>query len=335
MKKHILSFAPFAALSAVLALAAACGGNATPVASVEVTPKSFRLGFPDLREVHLKWSPVAGLGDSAKPVVFVHLLDEHNEVVRTFDHTFPKRWAEGEPVEYDLKIYQSALGQPLPAGKYRLTLGLYEEGGKRWALDGMGEPFKKREYIAAEVEVPQAGQAGPIIAFSAESWLPLEPGGDRQVLARRWMSGTAVLRFQNITAPGTAWLVVRIPEPSSVETIEMQGDSGSNSPAVLVKGSCGNVEVNLTGSGSHEVEIPVETIPEGGACDVVLKPNFRLNEMGSAVQRSASLESIAWAPSGSLARPDLNGDDNGTAATPTEPGKPAQPDAGTGGAGTR
>ncbi|HEX2641824.1 MAG TPA: hypothetical protein VHU81_02450, partial [Thermoanaerobaculia bacterium] len=303
MKKHILSLAPCAVLAVFLATLAACGGNAAPVASVEVTPKAFRLGFPDLREVHLKWSPVEGLGDSAKPIVFVHLLDDQDEVMRTFDHPFPKRWAEGEPVEYDLKVYQSALGQPLPAGKYRLTLGLYQEGGKRWALDGLGKPFKKREYVVAEVEVPPAGQGGPLIAFSSESWLPLQPGGDRQVLARRWMSGTAALRIQNIAAPGKAWMVVRIPEPSSVETIQVE--AGSNAPAVLVSSSCGSVEVNLTGSGSHDVEIPIDAVPAGGSCDVILKPNFRINEVGVAVQRSASLESIAWAPAGSLAQPDV------------------------------
>jgi hypothetical protein len=327
MKKHILSLAPFAALSALLAISAACGGNAAPVASVEVTPKTFRLGFPDLREVHLKWSPVEGLGDSAKPIVFVHLLDDQDEVMRTFDHPFPKRWAEGEPVEYDLKVYQSALGQPLPAGKYRLTLGLYQEGGKRWALDGLGKPFKKREYVVAEVEVPPAGQGGPLIAFSSESWLPLQPGGDRQVLARRWMSGTAALRIQNIAAPGKAWMVVRIPEPSSVETIQVE--AGSNAPAVLVSSSCGSVEVNLTGSGSHDVEIPIDAVPAGGSCDVILKPNFRINEVGVAVQRSASLESIAWAPAGSLAQPDVDAEDD-AAVTPTEPGKPEAGNPGTG-----
>jgi hypothetical protein len=327
MKKHILSLAPFAALSALLVVAAGCGSNAAPVASVEVTPKSFRLGFPELREVHLKWSPVEGLGDNAKPIVFVHLLDEQDEVMRTFDHPFPKRWAEGEPVEYDLKIFQSALGQPLPAGKYRLTLGLYQEGGKRWALDGLGKPFKKREYVVADVEIPPAGQGGPIIAFSSESWLPLEAGGDRQVLARRWMTGTAALRIQNIAAPGKAWMIVRIPEPSAVETIQLEG--GSNAPAVMVSSTCGGIEVNFTGSGSHEVEIPIDTAPAGGSCDVVLKPNFRINEVGVAAQRSAALESIAWAPAGGLPQRDVDAEDDGV-VTPTEPGKPG---AGTGGTG--
>lgn len=324
MRNHRSSFAP-SLLVAAFALSA-CGGDAPPVASVEVTPRTVRLGYPELQEIRMTWSPAMSLGEGANPTVFVHLLDEKDEVARTFDHPFPRRWREGETVQYDLKLYQSALGPPLPAGRYRLTLGLYEPGGKRWALDGLGEPIAKREYVASEVEVVDKSAGGPSVAFSSESWLPVEVGGDRQVLGRRWLSGTGALRFQGITTPGKAWMVIRIPA-SAPPTEEIRLEGGSNTPAVLVSGSCGNVETNLTGSGYHEVELPVETVPQGGVCDVVLRPNFRYVVAGLAEERSASLENIAWAPGAGQApaRPAPGGEATGV-TQPTEPAAPDDPE---------
>lgn len=326
------------ALLALLALNhTACGGDPPPVASVEVTPRTLRLGYPELRKLNLSWSPSVALpeardqGDQSAqgpPTVFVHLLDERGEVVRTFDHPFPQRWEVGTPVQYDLDLYQSALGTPLPAGRYRLTLGLYQpappgEDAERFALEGLGEPVDRREYQVAELEVPAQSPNDPRVAFSSESWLAVEPGGDRQILGRRWMGpGPAALRFQGITAPGTVWMLIRIPEGKAAgERLELAG--GSNTPSVLVSGSCGSVETNLTGPGYHEVEMPVDEAPQGGTCDVVLKPSFRLLVAGS-LDRSASLENIAWSP-GAPGAPTPTDGSQDSGATVTEPAPPEEP----------
>src|SRR5215218_8524721 len=145
-------------------LAAGCGGKQTPVARVEVEPSQVRLPFSQVQTVRLTWTPSMAL-EGETPTVFVHLLDGKRKVVRTFDHPFPQRWREGTPVSYDLKLYQSALAPPLPAGKYQMTLGLYNKEGKRWALDGLGEPKSRNEYDAAKVEVP-AQSPNPRFAFS-------------------------------------------------------------------------------------------------------------------------------------------------------------------------
>lgn len=332
---------PFQALSRLtplallLALASltGCGGDPAPVASVEVTPRTVRLGYPEMRELSLRWVPAVALPEGeglGPPTVFVHLLDERDEVVRTFDHPFPQRWQVGTPVRYSLKLYQSALGTALPAGRYRLTLGLYqpapaEEESERFVLDGLGEPVDRREYQVVEVEVPAQSPNDPGVAFSSDSWLPVEPGGDRQILGRRPMGpGPAALRFQGITAPGSVWMLIRIPEGKAAgERLELTG--GSNTPSVLVSGTCGSVETNLTGPGYHEVAMPVEEAPQGGTCDVVLRPSFRLLVAGSP-DRSASLENIAWAPSpgtGAAAGGADGGQDPGT--TTTEPAPPEEP----------
>lgn len=301
-----------------VSLAAGCGGQQTPVARVTVEPRQVSLPFGQVRPLRLTWTPSAALEGEA-PTVFVHLLDGDRKVVRTFDHPFPQRWREGTPVSYEVDLYQSAMAPPLPAGKYELTLGLYDREGKRWALDGLGEPKAGRnEYDAATVEVP-AGNAKPRFNFSA-SWLPVEPGGDRQVLARRSMASRAAIRLVDQSGPGTVWMVIRIP-PTDLPDTKLVLDRGATAPSVRVVGNCGGggggeggdegeegqdggTETSLTGPGIHEVELSLDAPPPNGFCRVLLSSNFLL-ESTTAVGRksSISLESIAWVSRGGGARP--------------------------------
>jgi hypothetical protein len=270
-----------------------CGEDAPPVAAVEVAPKSVQLPYPELHTVHLSWQPSAPLeGFAGTPTVFVHLLDDNDKVVRTFDHAFPGRWREGTAVGYDLKLYQSALAPPLPGGRYRLTVGLAGEGKQRWVLDGLGEPVARREYLAADVEVPPPPankKSGPRFNFS-EQWQPTEPGGDRQVLARRWLTGEGGMRVAGLRKPGHVWVVLRIPPPEQVGTLNVQG---GGLPVVRIEGSCGDFEASLSGPGVHEVEMPLVDPPKSGQCRLQLRPNFTF---GSPA-RSVALENAAWAPS--------------------------------------
>lgn len=269
-----------------------CGEDAPPVARLEVAPKSVRLPFPELRTIHLSWQPSAPLeGYAGTPTVFVHLLDDNDKVVRTFDHAFPGKWREGTVIGYDLKLYQSAVSPPLQQGRYRLTIGLAGEGKERWALDGLGEPVARREYLAAQVEVPAAPgsrKSGPRFTFS-EQWLPPEPGGDKQVLARRWLTGSGGMRVAGLRKPGHLWLVLRIPPPEIAGPLNVQG---GGQPSVRIEGSCGDFEASISGPGLHEVEMPLVDPPKSGQCRLELKPNFTF---GSPA-RSVSLENAAWSP---------------------------------------
>ncbi len=302
------SFLPIALVA--VSLAAGCGGQQTPVAQVTVEPRQVSLPSGQVRPLRLTWTPSAALESGEAPTVFVHLLDGDRKVVRTFDHPFPQRWREGMPASYKVDLYQSAMAPPLPPGKYQLTLGLYDKEGKRWALDGLGEPTAGRnEYDAAQVDVP-AGKAGPRFNFSA-SWLPVEPGGDRQVLARRSMVSRAAIRLVDQPGPGTVWMVLRIP-PTDLPDTKLVLDPGATAPSVSVVGNCsggvkggeedgedGGTETSLTGPGSHEVELAMDAPPPNGFCRVLLSSNF-LIEPTAAVGRksSVSLENIAWMPGG-------------------------------------
>jgi hypothetical protein len=279
------------AMLVVAACLAGCRGEPPAVARLSVDPHAVQLGFPDLREVRFGWQPVAGLGDGASPVVFVHLLDRKGRVLRTFDHPFPGAWQEGVPVAYTVKLYQSALAAPLAAGRYRLTAGLYGAHGVRWPLEA-GPLVARDEYQVAEVEVPPPG-SGPHFAYSG-AWLPSEPAGDRQLLARRWLAGGGSIQVRDLPGPGSVWLVLSIPDGKG-EGEQVVFDAGANTPSVLVTGSCGGAETGLSGFGRHEVEVAVDGGAHGGVCELRLKPNFTLLVQGQP-RRAVAVDTLAWAP---------------------------------------
>lgn len=319
MKRILLSTAIVAA-----SLAAGCGGGDTPVARVEVQPREVRLPFSQAQPLKLTWTPSAALDE--QPTVFVHLLDGEGQVVRTFDHAFPERWREGTPVSYDVKLYQSTLAPPLPAGKYRLSLGLYGKDGDRWALDGLGEPIARNEYVAAQVEVPS--QTPHMRFLFSPTWLPVEPGGDRQVLARRWMADRATIRLTNQRAPGTVWMMVHIPETNAPD-YKLVLDQGAGSPSVLVAGNCGGSESNISGPGLHEVELALDPPPQGGFCRILMSSNFILEPTPAAGpagrKRSVSVDNLAWIPRGG-GRKGRQGKAAAGAAGAEEPATPAAPE---------
>jgi hypothetical protein len=281
---------------AALAAASLTGcAKKTPVGKVAVEPRLVTLPFSQVRTVRMTWTPSAPLGEE-QPTVFVHLLDGKRKVLRTFDHPFPGRWREGEPVSNDLRLYQSALGDPLPPGKYRVTLGLYGKDGKRWPLDGLGDAVSRDEYNAFEVEVPNRNPQ-PRFVF-APTWMDIEPGGDRQVVARRWLLNRAAFRLVDQKEPGTVWMVLQIP-PNTLSDYKMILDEGATTPSVLIRGNCGGTETSVTGSGLHEVEVNVDAPPAGDFCHFILSANFALQPLIPTVKaRSVSLENIAWIPGG-------------------------------------
>ena len=289
MRKNYLVL-PLLALSLVVL---SCGeDDGPPVARVDVTPRQIRLGFPEVQTLQITWTPTAELeGLSSQPMVFVHLRDDKNKLVRTFDHPFPQKWRTGTPVTDEAKLFQSQLSPALSPGTYTLTIGLYE-GKRRWALEGLGERVDRAEYVAAQVEVPSESTA-PKLVFSPQ-WQPVEPGADRQVLVRRWLGGNrGAIRLEGVRETGALWMVLRIP-PVDPANERLELEETANIPAVLVRG-CGGFEMSVSGPGSHEIEVPVEPAANG-ACRIGLNPNYSVVTMANGKRRSVSLENAAWMP---------------------------------------
>lgn len=320
MRKNYLVL-PLLALSLGLL---ACGeDDGTPVARVEVTPGQITLGYPEVQTLQIEFTPTAELeGLSSQPMVFIHLLDEKKELVRTFDHPLPQRWRVGTPIRDQAKLFQSQLAPALSPGQYTLTVGLYE-GKRRWALEGLGERIDRGEYVAAQVTVPSESTA-PKLVFSPQ-WLAVEPGADRQVLVRRWLNGRGAIRLEGVRAPGSLWVLLRIPpvDPAN-ERLELEAQA--NIPGVLVRG-CGGFEMSVSGPGTHEIEIPVEAAENGG-CRIGLNPNFTVVSATTGQRRSVSLENAAWLPGSARAGSPAPAAPVAP-ASPTAPATPTTPAAGT------
>lgn len=293
---------PAALLAIGLPLAGAlagCGGpEAESVARLAVEPMSLELPYGSFADLRLRWTPTRELGAlEESPRVFVHLLDSEGDLVRTFDHDATGGWRVGQEADYELRIYQSLLAPPLPPGTYALTVGLYDPaGGERWGLETSGEQVGRSEYRVATVEVP-SGAGGsvrvPAVQFGP-SWSPTLAGGDRQVVAFRWLSEEGTVRLEELSSAGTLWLSVGIPAeaPGSMRRrmLDPEADAGKM-PWVRFSASCSGFEAQLSGEGTHSVEVPLEPDPEG--CEITVTPNYVM-ESPDGAERSVILENLAW-----------------------------------------
>jgi len=265
--------APFRLAGALLAavaltLAGGCSEPVEPVARVVAQPATISLPFPRSADLDLTWDLRADIETAGgRPTVFLHLLDEDGHVLRTFDHPFPQDWRTGAEVSYPLAVYQSMLGPPLPRGRYRLTLGLYE-GDRRWPLDA-GEPVGRMEYEVARVEVPAArpGELPEVGYFGR--WTPLVGGADRQVLGYRQLGAEGQVTVGEVTPGGTLGMVFELGEPKPGQVRVM--DDGGEVPSLRVSSTCDGSQRTLSGPDPMRLAIQV---PAGRACDVHISPNY-------------------------------------------------------------
>ena len=276
-------------------LLAACGDDAPPVASVEMTPGELTLAYPGFAEYELQWTLEAPLenrqGDLA---AFVHLLDDDGAVLRTFDHALPFEWTAGATESYRQKIFQSALAPALETGTYELTIGLYD-AANRWPLATSGGEVRSFEHRIATVVVPEVKDRFPAFYFSPE-WLPVEGGTDRQILGRRWLREDGVIRLGELTRAGSLWLLVGVPTGEG-EDLEIVLDEGADRQIVTLTSGCDGSVASITGSGSHDVAIPVTAGPGGALpeeCEISIEANYYLTSTKDGSRRTVALESLSW-----------------------------------------
>lgn len=282
------------AVACLLALSGGCRGDAPPVAEVELAASDWLLPHRSFLPVELSWRlnrPLDGV--EGEPLVFVHLLDGDGNVVRTFDHPWPGSWRPGTRHDYAVNLYQSALAQPLEAGSYSLTLGVYDRAGNRWPLAAGGQAVDRFEYLVGEVRVPEES-GGPTFQFS-HSWLPPEAGRNRQVISRRWLPGEGQLEVSGIDRPGTLWLGLWLPAPGASQQLVLS--EGATQQGAVLRSGCGGVEASISGPGRHEVELRLEAPADPAQrCTVAVQPSFYLLGLDSLERRALSLEVLAWRP---------------------------------------
>ncbi len=282
-----------------LALMVGCTPSQPPVATFEASPGRLALAWPEFVEVRLAFEPrmalPAGTGD---PIVFVHLLDEPGSVVRTFDHPLPLDWRSGERIEYPVRIFESALGEPLEAGEYLLSAGIYRPGQERFALATGLEEIAKLEYRIAGVGVAPPSERMAHARFS-EHWLPPEPGVDRQVLARRALRGGAVgtIEFGPVESAGRLYLVLAVPQDEGGSS-RLEILDGSPLPKTRIASSCGGDEVEISGSGRFDVDLEVPPAEAARICEISIAPNFQRTTADRAEATSIRLEVLSWGRAG-------------------------------------
>jgi len=280
----------------ILALVA-CESGEPPVAKLTIAPTRLQLPFPGVIDLDLSWAmelPLDGL--EGTPLVFVHLLGEQGEVLRTFDRRLDFEWQPGHNQQSVIRLYQSALAPPLEPGTYSLTVGLYDSAGRRWPLRVEGDETGRNEYRVADVEVGSESEDAPMFFFSA-AWLPLESGLDAQVVARRWLGeAQGTIRITDCPDSGRIWMLIRIPSADSKSSRMVLADEAS-APEVRVTSTCGLEEICVSGPGFHEIELSLGPAKEEllEECELRLEPNFHLLEDNAPTQRSMALEVLAWA----------------------------------------
>ncbi len=286
-------------LAAGLAVAG-CAQQPDPVGRLGTGAGEIQLGYPQVVELEFAWEMKRALeGLAGQPRVFVHLLDSHGDIVRTFDHELPAAWKIGGELAYTVPIYQSALAPPLEKGRYKITSGLYDMEGNRWLLENTGAEIGDGEYEVATVSVVDSGPKMPQFFFSS-SWMPVEGGTDLQILARRWLTEDGVVRLGGLTSAGKLWLNVGIPEGGGALQEPVMKE-GAVEQSVSVTTTCGDAAVQVTGPGSHSVELPI-ALPERGEaeeagpaeCEVSFTANYHLMSQEGDQSRTVALEGLSW-----------------------------------------
>lgn len=271
-----------------------CSRQPEPVAELHIEPAELTLAFPGFVVLRVEITPRRELPAGSRPQLFLHLLDEPGSVARTFDQALPDGWTVDRTLAFEVRLYQSALSEPLDSGDYQLTAGLYERDGGRFALATAAPEVAKLEYAVAAVRVPAAGGAMPTVRFS-EAWLPAVPGLDRQVLGRRSLDGAGPATLQIGPLAGPGQLLLRIaPAPAAIGRMEIA--AGADSPRVRVRSSCGAFEAELPGDVAMETLLEVPAATGELACDVELAPNFTVRSADDGKLRSIALEILAWRP---------------------------------------
>jgi hypothetical protein len=279
-------------MSAVVAVGFfACSPADSPVAELSVEPQEIVMPYPHYVTVSLDWRITGPLGDAAgEPRVFLHLVDSDGDVVRTFDHDFPRKFETDTDVGYSVEMSQSALVPALADGQYALTAGLYDSDGSRWPLVVTGEEVAENEYRLATVTAV-SGTETPKFFFSP-TWLPVEGGTDLQVLARRWLEGDGVLRLTDVPSAGTLRVGIGIPRADGPQELVL--GEGASQPTIRVETTCSGYSTEVSGSDSHIVAIPVSGTGGESACDITFSANYYLLSRDNMSRRTMALEELSW-----------------------------------------
>jgi hypothetical protein len=295
VKRAILQRGGALACGLLLAVAVSgCGGKMEPVARMTVASPTVTLTYPGLAHLDTTWEATAPLEKlGAPPVVFVHLLDAAGKVDRTFDHPFPEAWRAGAPMTDRIPLWQSAMAPPMAPGRYQLSLGVWDPASRRrWPLAVDGVEVDDDEYIAATVEVLPAASSGPAVVFG-DGWLPVEPTGDRQTFARRWLIDRGRLEFTGLAGPIAVGLRLASPAADG-EDRRLVLDEGATAADLVISSFCAADILHFEPVGRADLVLTLRPAAGATSCAVDLVPNLVFPDVGTFARRVVKLDLLTW-----------------------------------------
>ena len=280
---------------------AGAGAEGEPVARLAVEPARLELPYGAFADLRFRWTPRRrargrrGIAPGLRPPPGLRRRPGPDLRPRPRSGA----WRVGEQTAYDARVYQSLLAPPLPPGTYALTAGLYDPPPARAGPSiPTGEAVGRNEYRVATFEVPVSSGEGagvPAVLFGP-AWSPTlarsRPAGDRLPLALR--GGT--IRLGDLPGAGTLWLSLGVPEEQAGSLRRRIVDppgGGDGVPRVDVMVSCSGFEAQVSGDGTHGVEVPLE--PSEARCEITLDPNYVLVSPNDD-RRTLVLQVLAWRP---------------------------------------
>ncbi len=105
-----------------------------------------------------------------------------------------------------------------------------------------------------------------------------------------------------MTGPGKLWLSLGIPEGGGALQEPVLAE-GSAEQSVTVTTTCGDAAVQVSGAGSHSIELPItfletEDVESEGAgpqeCEVSFVANYYLLSREGDERRTVALEGMSW-----------------------------------------
>lgn len=241
------------------ACACACGGErdtAPGVATVTATVAPARVEAGAPLRMSYSFTAAAGATLPGDQWVFVHALDDSNELLWTDDHAPPsatQTWKAGQPVTYERTTF---VPRDTAAGEIRFEVGLFSRGtGERLPLVGTDRGMRSYEVASTTVIAP----TNPVVA--GEGWYDPE-AGEGPGRQWHWSRRDNRLSFRNPKAPVTLYLEINQP----VTTLPA-------SQAVEVRSAGGGMWTFSLKPGSTQlirIPISVEQLGAGESADLTL-----------------------------------------------------------------
>ena len=233
-------------MAGACALASACGraDETVPgVAAIAVTiaPTRVEAGGPVLLSYSFTVPPASGRVP-ADQWVFVHALDDSNELRWTDDHAPPtptQNWKPGEPITYRRTMF---IPRDVEPGDVRFEMGLFSRAsGERLPLTGSDRGMRSYEVGTVSVVAP----TNPMVA--GDGWYDAETG-EGPGRQWQWSRKEGRLSFRNPKSAVTVYLEINQPVTSlpASQAVEVRGPSGSLTSVTMAPGSTQLIRIPLS-----------------------------------------------------------------------------------------